>query len=95
MACFVFGLFSGTIIEPCYIGKNVTIENSSVGPFVSLGDNTIIKNSRVENSIVLTNSLIESANINNSMVGNHVVYSGNGKDNKENSVSIGDYSSLV
>ncbi|HIA36833.1 MAG TPA: nucleotidyltransferase [Flavobacteriales bacterium] len=85
----------GTIIEPCYIGKNVTIENSSIGPFVSIGDNTTIKNARVENSIILANSLIESANINNSMIGNHVVYSGNGKENRENSVSIGDYSSLI
>jgi len=86
---------TGTIVEPCYIGKNVKLENSVIGPFVSVGDNTIIENSKIENSIILDSSLIKSANLNNSMIGNHVVYSGNGKENKGNSVSIGDYSSLI
>ena len=86
---------AGTIVEPCYIGKNVTIENSVIGPFVSLGDNTIIENSKVQNSIILADTLIKAANLNNSMIGNHVVYSGNGKENRGNSVSIGDYSSLI
>lgn len=86
---------TGKIIEPCYIGKNVKLENSVIGPFVSIGNNTIIENSKIENSIILADSLIKSANLNNSMIGNHVVYSGNGKENRGNSVSIGDYSSLV
>jgi len=85
---------TGTIIDPCYIGQNVKIENSTIGPYVSIGENTIIKNSKIENSIILNNSLIKSANLNNSMIGNYVVYSGNGKENSNNNVSIGDYSSL-
>ena len=35
------------IIEPCFIGENVMIENSKIGPHVSIGEKTIINNSIV------------------------------------------------
>ena len=80
------------IIEPCYIGDNVKFSNSVIGPYVSIGDNTIIEDSKIENSIIQTNSKIQSAHLTNSMIGNYVEYMGNGKENGQNSVSIGDYS---
>jgi glucose-1-phosphate thymidylyltransferase len=30
------------IIQPCFIGENVKISNSKIGPGVSLGNNTIL-----------------------------------------------------
>jgi glucose-1-phosphate thymidylyltransferase len=75
-----------TIIEPCYIGENVVIENSVVGPHVSLGNNTIIKNSLIVNSIIQTNAKISFANINNSMIGNYAELEGKAQD-----YSVGDY----
>ena len=81
-----------TIVEPCYIGKNVQLVNSVIGPFVSIGDNTIIENSHIKNSIIQTNSKIHSANLDNSMIGNFVEYKGEGKENNKRDVSIGDYS---
>ena len=84
----------GTVIEPCYIGENVKITDSIIGPHVSVGDNSVIKNSKVENTIILTNTTIDSANIFNSMIGSHVDYKGSGKDNGKVDVSIGDYSTL-
>lgn len=83
---------NASIIEPCHIGENVTFENSVIGPFVSIGDNTVIENSRIENSIIQANTKIQSAHLTNSMIGNFVEYSGNGKENGQSSVSIGDYS---
>lgn len=83
-----------SIIEPCHIGKNVKVENSVIGPFVSIGDNTIIEDSRIENSIIQANSKIQSAHLTNSMIGNYVEYLGNGKENGQSSVSIGDYSTI-
>lgn len=74
------------IIEPCFIGENVIIENSVVGPHVSLGDKTKISNSVLSNSIVQTNSFIQNKVVHNSMVGNYVNLSGIKED-----VSIGDY----
>lgn len=75
------------IIQPCFIGENVQIINSTVGPFASIGDNTVIENSTVENSIVQTNTKIKDARLCNSMLGNYVEFSGASDD-----ASIGDYS---
>jgi len=78
---------SSKIIFPCVIGENVQIINSTVGPFASIGDNTIIENSTVENSIVQTNTKIKNAKLSNSMLGNFVEFSGTSND-----ASVGDYS---
>lgn len=74
------------IVEPCFIGENVIIENSIVGPHVSIGSKTKIINSNITNSIVQTNTVIENKNIHNSMIGNFVNLIGTKED-----LSIGDY----
>ena len=75
------------IIEPCFVGEHVKIINSIVGPYVSLGNNTLVENSVIRNSIVQGNTKIINANIANSMIGNFVEYKG-----KQVDLSIGDYS---
>ncbi len=77
------------VIQPSYIGENVKLENSVVGPHVSIGDNTIIKNSRVSNSLIQENAMIENLIIDNSMVGNFTSYTGKPKD-----LSVGDYNNI-
>lgn len=77
------------IIEPCYIGENVQLLNSVVGPHVSIGDNCVIENSVIKNTIIQTNSKIRGADITNSMIGNYVEYTGTSSD-----LSIGDYSTI-
>lgn len=77
----------GKIIQPCFIGENVQIVNSTVGPFASIGDNTWIENSTVENSIVQTNTKVKNAKVSNSILGNFVEFSGTSAD-----ASVGDYS---
>lgn len=81
---------NSSIIPPCYIGKGVKISNSVVGPHVSIGENTVVENTVLSNSIIQTNSKIKYANITNSMIGNHSVCEGTGKD-----LSIGDYNVLA
>ena len=45
--------FDGSeIVMPCYIGKNVVIKNSKVGPNVSVGDGCVIENSEISNAIL-------------------------------------------
>ena len=75
------------IIEPCFIGSDALIENSVVGPYVSIGNNTTIRNSVMNNSIVLNNSHISNAVVHDSMLGNNVTYSGMSRE-----VNIGDFS---
>lgn len=46
------------LIEPVYIAENCEIENSIVGPYVTIMDNCIINNCKIEDSIILENSKI-------------------------------------
>ncbi len=75
------------IIPPCFIGENACIENSIIGPHVSVGANTKINSSILKNSNIQENTSITNAVIFNSMIGSHVNYNG-----KANDLSIGDYS---
>ncbi len=76
-----------TIIHPCYIGANVHIENSVIGPHVSLEKGSSAKQSIISNSIIQEKASIDSANLNNSLIGKECKLKG-----KTESFSIGDYS---
>ena len=47
---------------PAIIGDECEIDGSFVGPYTSVGDNCILKNASIENSIVMKWSRIESSN---------------------------------
>jgi len=84
-------LENSTIIEPCYIGKDVKIINSVVGPFVSVGNGTIIENSEIRNSIIYSHSYLKNVAFENSMIGNYVkCFNCQNKD-----VSLGDYTEII
>lgn len=67
---------NSVIIEPCFIGENVVLKNSIIGPHVSLGANTSVNDTIIKNSIVQQNSKIDSANLQDSMIGNYVEING-------------------
>jgi len=51
-----------TVIKgPVIIGRNVVIRNSYIGPYTSIGDNVVIENTEVEDSIILPDSEIRNA----------------------------------
>ncbi len=77
------------IIHPCFLGANVKITNSIIGPHVSIGENTIIDYSVITDSIIQSNTKISCVNLDNSIIGNYVEYFGSKKE-----VSIGDYTVL-
>lgn len=80
---------NSVLIQPCFVGKNVQLLNSVVGPHVSIGENTHIENSVIKNTIIQANSTIKNKVIENSMIGNHVTVNG-----KSTQFSIGDYTIL-
>jgi glucose-1-phosphate thymidylyltransferase len=82
-------IINSEIIEPCFIGEGVHIENSKIGPHVSLGNNTKVSDSVITNSILQTNVKIESSKIDNSMIGHFAELT---KSN--GSYSISDYSTI-
>jgi glucose-1-phosphate thymidylyltransferase len=80
---------NSVIIPPVFIGNNVKLKNTIVGPYVSIGDGCIINDSRIANSVVQTNSNLDHVNLENSMVGNFVSVKMSPKD-----LSIGDYTDM-
>lgn len=77
------------IIPPCFVGENVEIINSKVGPYVSLGNGTRIVNSNIDNSLIQENTFINHGNLSNSMIGSKAEYHGVSRE-----ISLGDYSVL-
>jgi glucose-1-phosphate thymidylyltransferase len=80
-------LVNSEIIQPCFIGENVEIHNSKIGPHVSIGNNTKISNSEISASIIQTNAVLQNTKLSNSMLGNFVQVNGG-----ELELSLGDYS---
>ena len=64
---------NSVLIQPVFLGKNVTIRNSVVGPHVSLEANVTVSDSRLRNSIVGEGTVLENVNLHNSMLGKSVV----------------------
>lgn len=80
-------LENSVIIAPCYIGKDVVIKNSVVGPHVSLEDGVAVTDSRITNSIVGSQTIVKNACVTNSMLGKNVIYKG-----QPTELSLGDFS---
>lgn len=80
---------NSVIIPPCFIGENVTITNSVVGPHVSIGAGSSVESSVIVNSNIQENTQIKQANIKNSMIGSNASYVGLARD-----LSLGDYSTI-
>ncbi len=78
---------NSVVISPCYIGENVVLKNSVVGPGVSLGDGSIVESSVIKNSIILPGAMLHGVNIANSMIGTQAKMIRQPDD-----VSLGDYS---
>lgn len=75
------------IIAPCFIGENVSLINTTVGPNVSIGSGCNLNDVHIDNSLIQNDSEIKNAKLSDAMIGNNVKYNGN-----YSSVSIGDYS---
>jgi glucose-1-phosphate thymidylyltransferase len=80
---------NSVLIEPVFLGENVEIDNAVIGPYVSVGDNSKISESRIQNSIIQKDSSIKNANLANSMLGNFVTFEGKATD-----LSVGDYNTI-
>ncbi|MCL5019547.1 MAG: sugar phosphate nucleotidyltransferase [Patescibacteria group bacterium] len=65
------------IIGDNYIPDSVTLEHAVIGPFVSLGEHTVISHSIIENSLIDDHTTISYMNINKSIIGSHVKLQGN------------------
>lgn len=78
------------IIEPCYIGDDVVLINSVVGPHVSIGSSSRIENTVISNSIVQKEAKLKNAVVSKSLIGIAAEVSG-----KQVDLSISDYSQIL
>jgi glucose-1-phosphate thymidylyltransferase len=81
---------NSVILQPCFIGANVKVRNSVVGPHVSLEAGVTVDDSNIKNSIVQSNSIVKNAHIADSMLGKNVTYI-----DKPKELSIGDFSTQL
>lgn len=81
---------NSVINEPCYIGENVEIKDSVVGPFVTLHDNCKVDNSIIKESLVQSDTTIQNANIVNSMIGSSC-----NVEQQRTDINLGDFSELT
>lgn len=82
-------LKNSILLQPVFIADGVIIENSVIGPHVSIGQDTKISDSRISNSIVQKNCSIRNAVMKNSLLGNYVGVEGSASD-----VDAGDYTRI-
>lgn len=82
-------LINSQVIAPCNIAKGVKIENSIVGPYVSIGEGSMISHALVENSILQTHVNVSQINIRNSMLGHSASVQA-----KPQQLSISDFSDV-
>ena len=78
-------LLQGGVVQ----GENVRIENSEIGENVSIGDNTILVNCKIKNSIIGSNTYLEGFDIENSLIGDNNTLKKDGK-----TLNIGDKCSM-
>jgi glucose-1-phosphate thymidylyltransferase len=78
-----------TIIEPVYIEDGVTIENSTIGPNVSIGSRSMIRHSLLRDTVVGSACTITGCTLSNSMIGDHAVL-----ETLQGETSVGDHAEV-
>ena len=76
-------------VPPVCIGEGVVLENAVVGPNVSIAAASVLRGSRVWNSIIGADSVLEDCEIEQSLIGDHVRARG-----LRGTASLGDHSEI-
>jgi glucose-1-phosphate thymidylyltransferase len=80
---------NSVVIPPCFIGKDVVLNDSVVGPHVSIGAGSKVNGSVIKNTIIQANTTVENVTLKDSMIGNHA----NVRKTPHN-LSVGDYTTM-
>ncbi|MEW6410506.1 MAG: glucose-1-phosphate thymidylyltransferase [Nitrospirota bacterium] len=89
-------VIASTIRGPAIIGESTQIINSYIGPFTSIADNVLIKDSEIEHSIVMNGSSIIDirSRIEDSLIGRNVEISRSSHRQKTYRLILGDNSKI-
>ncbi|MDQ2653121.1 MAG: sugar phosphate nucleotidyltransferase [Chloroflexota bacterium] len=80
---------TSVIVEPSIVADDAILEYSIVGPYASIGSGSVIRNSRIQNSVLEDQSFVEDSRLDASIVGRRARVSG-----FSGSVNIGDDGSV-
>ena len=80
---------NAVILPPCFIGDDVTLENTIVGPGVSIGNGSKIVNSIISKAILMENSEVKNAVLENTVIGKFARCA-----KQPETLNLGDYSSI-
>ena len=87
-------IINSKIRGPCIIGKGVLIENSFIGPYTSIGDNSKILNSTLECCVILENVTIKDVErLEESLIGKNAKVTKNSRS-RTLRLHVGDYSDI-
>jgi glucose-1-phosphate thymidylyltransferase len=78
-----------TIHPPVFIGEDVEISNSEIGPNVSIEAGSVIKNCILKNSIIQSSAVLDGSKLDGSTIGNHAEIHG-----ASGEIHVGDHSVL-
>jgi glucose-1-phosphate thymidylyltransferase len=78
-----------TVKAPVYVHESVLIENSSIGPFVSIGRGSIVRNSQIEDTVMEREVQVDDSQLHHSLLGERSKVRG-----FKGSVNVGDDSQL-
>lgn len=76
--------------SPSFIGKDVVIRNCVIGPFCSIGDNCVLQDCIIRNSVIGDGCHLERIITQNSIIGDNVIMD----DIIKNNMIIGDQSNI-
>ena len=58
-----------TIIDPVYVGEGTVLKNSTIGPFAAIGNNVLIEDSKIQESMINNHAVIKKSELKNSIIG--------------------------
>jgi glucose-1-phosphate thymidylyltransferase len=77
------------IIPPTFIAETATVESSVIGPYVSISDKAVVKNSIIKNSIIGFEAEVRDATLHNSLIGHRAIVFG-----EYRAINVGDSSEI-
>jgi len=90
-------VISSNLIGPLVIGTDVLVEDSTVGPYASIGDEAEIRRSEIGHSIVMEGARVEGLRLKDSLIGGDVeirLDTGSPDSNSSYSFILGDNSRI-
>jgi glucose-1-phosphate thymidylyltransferase len=77
------------VVPPTFIASTAVVESSVIGPFVSISDGAVVKNSIIKNSIIGYEAEVRDATLHNSLIGHRAVVFG-----EYRAINVGDSSEI-